>query len=264
MPNTESLILMGEFNAHVGVDAEKWNGVIGKDGPSDLNNNGMKLLRDDRGGHDSGDYGLDMTILIHIFTIGNIINMFIIMSIIVQKKMNSFSFPFIYWSQTKEFVAIRVDVCDARGVEVKFTNESVEFTSSGNGENENHRYHFNIKLYDSVDDDKQRIDEMIDKLGLDRDSGKSYYEKGISSRKYYLMTYNNAMFIGYFIIFIRLIIGILNKGKDFLPEVWRDVGFCMICCQLGQFLEIGHALLGYVRSSWFATSLQVRFCFMRD
>ncbi|VDP20445.1 unnamed protein product [Soboliphyme baturini] len=36
---------MGEFNAHVGVDVEKWNGVIGKNGPSDLNNNGMKLTR---------------------------------------------------------------------------------------------------------------------------------------------------------------------------------------------------------------------------
>ncbi|VDP10183.1 unnamed protein product [Soboliphyme baturini] len=35
VPNTESLILMGDFNAHVGVDAEKWNGVIGKNGPSD-------------------------------------------------------------------------------------------------------------------------------------------------------------------------------------------------------------------------------------
>ncbi|VDP00591.1 unnamed protein product [Soboliphyme baturini] len=45
VPNTESLILMGDCNAHVEVDAEKRNGVIGKNGPSDLNNNGMKLLR---------------------------------------------------------------------------------------------------------------------------------------------------------------------------------------------------------------------------
>ncbi|VDO94625.1 unnamed protein product, partial [Soboliphyme baturini] len=36
---------MGDFNAHVGVDVEKWNGVIGKKGPSDLNNNGIMLLR---------------------------------------------------------------------------------------------------------------------------------------------------------------------------------------------------------------------------
>ncbi|VDO95998.1 unnamed protein product [Soboliphyme baturini] len=36
---------MGDFNAHIGVDAGKWNGVIVKNGPRDLNNNGMKLLR---------------------------------------------------------------------------------------------------------------------------------------------------------------------------------------------------------------------------
>ncbi|VDP36879.1 unnamed protein product [Soboliphyme baturini] len=45
VPNTQSLILMGDFHAHVGADAEKWNGVIRKNGPNDLNNNGMKLLR---------------------------------------------------------------------------------------------------------------------------------------------------------------------------------------------------------------------------
>ncbi|VDP24840.1 unnamed protein product [Soboliphyme baturini] len=44
-PNTEFLTLMGDFNAHVGVEAEKWNGVNRKNGTSDINNNGMKLLR---------------------------------------------------------------------------------------------------------------------------------------------------------------------------------------------------------------------------
>ncbi|VDP12580.1 unnamed protein product [Soboliphyme baturini] len=30
--NTESLILIGDFNAHAAVDAEKWNGVIANNG----------------------------------------------------------------------------------------------------------------------------------------------------------------------------------------------------------------------------------------
>ncbi|VDP41385.1 unnamed protein product [Soboliphyme baturini] len=42
VPNTESFILIGGLNAHVGVDVEKWNGLIGKNGPSDLNSSGMK------------------------------------------------------------------------------------------------------------------------------------------------------------------------------------------------------------------------------
>ncbi|VDP22207.1 unnamed protein product [Soboliphyme baturini] len=33
VPNTESVILMGDFNAHVGVDVEEWNGEIGKKRP---------------------------------------------------------------------------------------------------------------------------------------------------------------------------------------------------------------------------------------
>ncbi|VDP36475.1 unnamed protein product [Soboliphyme baturini] len=45
VPNTQSLILTGDFNAQVGVDVEKCNGVIGKNGSSDVNNNGMELLR---------------------------------------------------------------------------------------------------------------------------------------------------------------------------------------------------------------------------
>ncbi|VDP54168.1 unnamed protein product [Soboliphyme baturini] len=44
VPNTESLILMGDFNEHVGVDAENCNGEIGKTGPSDLRNNGIKYF----------------------------------------------------------------------------------------------------------------------------------------------------------------------------------------------------------------------------
>ncbi|VDP20925.1 unnamed protein product [Soboliphyme baturini] len=43
--NTESLILMGDFDAHVGADSETWKVEIGKNGPNDFNNNDMKLLR---------------------------------------------------------------------------------------------------------------------------------------------------------------------------------------------------------------------------
>ncbi|VDO99681.1 unnamed protein product [Soboliphyme baturini] len=37
VPKTEFFILFGDFNAHVGVDAEKWNGVIARNGPTDIN-----------------------------------------------------------------------------------------------------------------------------------------------------------------------------------------------------------------------------------
>ena len=36
---TESTVLMGDFNAHVGTDTDTWKGVIGKHGVTGLNEN---------------------------------------------------------------------------------------------------------------------------------------------------------------------------------------------------------------------------------
>ena len=43
--SSESLVLLGEFNAHVGIDNVTWKGVIGQRGDRDINKNGRYLLQ---------------------------------------------------------------------------------------------------------------------------------------------------------------------------------------------------------------------------
>ena len=71
----------------------------------------------------------------------------------------------------------------------------------------------------------------------------------------YLFIYNIIQFFGWMFFFIKVSLGLIKKQSIF--EIYDETHCILEYCQYGAFLEIIHSLLGIVKSSIIATSIQI-------
>ena len=77
----------------------------------------------------------------------------------------------------------------------------------------------------------------------------------MSIKSVYLILYNFLQLCGWSCFFFR-VTNYLIKSKS-LKEIYSKSHLILECCQYGAFLEIIHSIIGIVKSSIFATSIQI-------
>ena len=71
----------------------------------------------------------------------------------------------------------------------------------------------------------------------------------------YLFIYNVIQFLGWLLFFVKVTLCLTKKLS--ISEIYDETHYILECCQYGAFLEIIHSLLGIVKSSIIATSIQI-------
>ena len=71
----------------------------------------------------------------------------------------------------------------------------------------------------------------------------------------YLILYNFAQFCGWSFFFFKVTLNLINSKS--LQEIYSETHIILEYCQYGAFLEIIHAMIGLVKSSIFATAIQI-------
>ncbi|XP_034099449.1 very-long-chain (3R)-3-hydroxyacyl-CoA dehydratase 3 [Drosophila albomicans] len=61
--------------------------------------------------------------------------------------------PFVYWSQTKHTLLLKVDLKDAKGVIADFTPTTLSFSANGHGARGRNAYKFQLRFYEFIDDE---------------------------------------------------------------------------------------------------------------
>ena len=77
----------------------------------------------------------------------------------------------------------------------------------------------------------------------------------MSIKTIYLILYNFLQFFGWSLFLIKVCLGKIRSKS--IEEIYDETHFILECCQYGASLEILHSLLKIVKSSFFATAIQI-------
>ena len=77
----------------------------------------------------------------------------------------------------------------------------------------------------------------------------------MSIKSVYLILYNFLQLCGWSCFFLKVTNYLINSKS--VQEIYSNTHLILECCQYGAFLEIIHSIIGLVKSSIFATSIQI-------
>ena len=77
----------------------------------------------------------------------------------------------------------------------------------------------------------------------------------MSIKSIYLILYNFIQLCGWSCFFLKVTNYLINSKS--VQEIYSSTHLILECCQYGAFLEIIHSIIGLVKSSIFATSIQI-------
>ena len=77
----------------------------------------------------------------------------------------------------------------------------------------------------------------------------------MSIKSIYLILYNFIQLCGWSCFFLKVTNYLINSKS--VQEIYSNTHLILECCQYGAFLEIIHSIIGLVKSSIFATSIQI-------
>ncbi|XP_017857653.1 PREDICTED: very-long-chain (3R)-3-hydroxyacyl-CoA dehydratase [Drosophila arizonae] len=74
--------------------------------------------------------------------------------------------PFVYWSQTKGQLLLKVDLKDAQGVVAEFTSTTLSFAANGHGARGRNAYKFQMRFFLPIDDETATFSVTDHKIEL--------------------------------------------------------------------------------------------------